>query len=69
MLGIFRTVCSIIASLCVAAVPFVGIFAGWFYVIYLGIGILVFFMLTLILKYVQDERERGKKKDDEEKGE
>jgi len=64
MLGILRTVFSVIGSLCVAAVPLVGIYAGWFYVIYLGVGLLVSFMITLILKYVQEEKERGKDKKD-----
>lgn len=72
MIGIFRMISSILAALCVAAVPFVGIYAGWFYVIFLGIGILVFFMLTLLLKYIQDEKENDKEKnkpmsEDEEK--
>jgi len=72
MLGIIRMVASIIASLCVVAVPFVGIYAGWFYVIFLGIGVLVFFMLALLLKNIQEEKENDKEKnkpmsEDEEK--
>jgi len=69
MLEKLRIIFSILAALCVAAVPFVGLYAGWFYVIFLGIGLLVFFMLTLLLKYFQDEKEAKNKdeKDDKDK--
>lgn len=65
MLKTLRIICSIIAALCVAAVPFVGIYAGLYYVIFLGIGILVFFMLTLLLKHLQDEKESKQPNADE----
>lgn len=67
MLEKLRIICSILAALCVVAVPFVGIYAGWFYVMFLGIGLLVFFMLTLLFKYFQDEKEHEKEKTEENK--
>ena len=62
MFKILRMACSIIAAVLVTACIFLGIFINIVACVACGAGALLFFVLTMLFKYLQEEKEEKDKK-------
>lgn len=62
MYKIFRMICSIIAAVLVVACIFFGIYLGMLAFWCGAAGVLLFFVLSMFFKYLQEEKEAKEKK-------